>query len=163
MAIPSSGGAVGSTSGDGVFSSVDLFFADARLYAAVANHVRYRAIQKVFGVEPEQVNLLTFVLALTLANGAAGVAKFVLQPIHVSGSAAGTAAVLLREGAYTVAGPTARQIPGFGSLALLALAGGLALPHLRRAAAGARAAEHRVRLERERRYAEARRAMRRET
>ena len=71
-------------------------------------------------------------------------------------SAAGLGATALREAALGVAGPSARAVPGFGTLVAFALLGGLAAPGLRRTAQRMRAAERRVRRGRIRRYAAAR-------
>jgi hypothetical protein len=70
----------------------------------------------------------------------------------MSGTGAAAGAVALREGALSVAGPSAREVPAFGTLVAFAMLGGLAAPSLRRTAHRVRAAERHVRQQRIRRY-----------
>jgi hypothetical protein len=76
--------------------------------------------------------------------------------MRLRASDAGLGTIALREAALGVAGPSARKVPGFGTLVALALLGGLAAPGLRRTLQRLRAAERRVRRERIRRYEAAR-------
>jgi hypothetical protein len=141
-----------------------LFRNDARLAFAVLNHLRYQALNRVFGVSRQQANVLTFALLLSGADGTYEAARRIgLTRLHVPGPYAALGAVGLRDAALGVAGPSTRQVPGASTLLALAIAGALAAPSLRRTAhtmraaeRRLRAAEHRVRRERIRRYVAAR-------
>jgi hypothetical protein len=52
---------------------------------------------------------------------------------------------LMREAGLGIAGPAAREVPLFGTLVAIAMMGGIAIPELRRALRGIRAAEHHIR------------------
>ena len=113
------------------FGAGRLLVSDSRLTLGALNYARHRTLYRVFGVSRAEANLLTFVLAL----------------------------VAVREAALGIAGPGVREGgPFVATLLAAALIAGLAAPGLRRAASRMRAAEHRLRVERERRYSDARRA-----
>jgi hypothetical protein len=133
------------------FGTSRLFLTDSRLALAVLNHLRYRALNRVFGVSRDQANVVTVVLMLSAANGAYEAARRI-SGTRVSGTDAALGTFALREAALGVAGPTAREIPGFGSLVAFAILGGLAAPGLRRTVQRMRAVEGRVRRERIKRY-----------
>jgi hypothetical protein len=146
------------------FGTSQLFLTDSRLVLAVLNHLRYQALNRAFGVSREQANVVTAVLLLGVADGAYEATRRVtgMRP-HVSGTDAAFGAVALRDAALGVAGPSARAMPGFGTLVAFAILGGIAAPGLRRttqrmraAEQRLRAAEQRVRRERIRRYVAAR-------
>ena len=145
------------------FGTSQLFFTDSRLVLAVANHLRYQALNRVFGVSREQANVVTAVLLLGAADGVYEATRRVTGArLPVSGADAAVGAVALRDAALGVAGPGARAIPRFGTLVAFAVLGGIAAPSLRRTAQKLRAAEQRllaaeerVRRERIRRYSAA--------
>jgi hypothetical protein len=134
------------------FLAPRVFLTDSWVVLAVLNHLRYQALNRVFGTSREQANVLTFVLLLGAADGAYEAARRI-GGMRVRASDAGLGAIALREAALGVAGPGAREVPGFGALVAFALLGGLAAPGLRRMAKRMRAAERRVRRARIRRYA----------
>ena len=134
------------------FGTPQLFLTDSRLVFTVLNHLRYEALNRVFGTSREQANALTAVLLLGAADSAYETARRI-SGMRLRGSDAGLGAIALREAGLGVAGPGARQVPGFGALVAFALLGGLAAPGLRRMARRMRAAERRVRGARIRRYA----------
>jgi len=102
-------------------------------------------------VSREQANVVSAVLLLGAADGAYEVARRITGTrLHVSGTDAALGAFALRGAALGVAGPSARAIPGFGSLVAFAVLGGLAVPGLRRTAQRMRAAEQRLRAAEER-------------
>ncbi len=129
-----------------------LFLTDSRLVLVVLNHLRHKALNRVFGTSREQANVLTFVLLLGAADSAYEAARRI-GGTRLRGSDAGLGAIALRETALGVAGPGARAVPGFGTLVAFALLGGLAAPGLRRTAQRMRAAERRVRRQRITRHA----------
>jgi hypothetical protein len=141
------------------FGTPQLFLTDSRLVLTVLNHLRYQALNRVFGTSREQANALTFVLLLGAADGTYEAARRI-SGMRLRMSDAGLGGIALREAAFGVAGPSARAVPGFGALVAFALLGGLAAPGLRRMAKRMRAAERRVRRERIRRYATARDGLR---
>ena len=128
------------------FGTSQLFLSDARLVLALLNHVRYQALHRAFGISREQTNVLTAVLLLGAADGAFETARRVTgMRMHVAGGDAALGAVALRDAALSVAGPSARAIPGFGTLVAFAILGRIAAPSVRRAAHSMRVAEQRVR------------------
>jgi hypothetical protein len=139
------------------FDTAQLALADTRVAWLVCNHVRKLALQRVFGVSGAQANLLTFVLALGLADGAFETSRrLVGAPLGISGTDGVIGGFLLREGALGVAGPASKQMPFAGALLTAAVLGGLALPGLRRTTHRMRIAERRIREARLVRYAAAR-------
>jgi hypothetical protein len=142
------------------FGAGQLFLADSRLAFTVVNHVRCRLLMRVFGVSREQANLLTFVLAIGASHVALTTAgRVVRAPFRVDGADVAMGGFAMREAAIGVAGPSAGEISPFATLLMIGLAGGIAIPRLRRAGRRLRVAERRVRTLRERQYSAARRAM----
>ena len=136
-----------------------VFLSDARLVLGVVNEVRHRSLRRMFGASREQANLLTFVVVLTATGVAYEAAVRVIRaPFPMSGSDAAIGGYLVREAGLGIAGPAAREVPLFGTLVAAALIGRVAVPELRRALRGIRAAEGRVRAQRMRVYAAAQRA-----
>ena len=133
------------------FGTQQLFLSDSRLMFAVLNHLRYQALNRAFGVSREQANVLTVVLLLGAADGAyAGVRRIAGIRPHVSGTDAALGAIALRDASLGFAGPNVRAIPGFAGLVAVGIAGGFAVPALRRTARRMRAAEQRLRILEER-------------
>jgi hypothetical protein len=155
-----SGGARGADPRSG-FGAGQLFLTDSRMAVGVANYARHQAMRRVFGVDREQANLLTFVLVLTAgAPAAAALGRAVLAPLAVvTGVNAGIGAFALGQVTRGIAGPGVREVPDAAALLALAVVGGLALPQLRRASRRVRELEHRVRVQRENMYGAAREAM----
>jgi hypothetical protein len=139
------------------FGPSQLFLSDARLVLGVLNHLRYDALQKAFGINRQQANVVTFLLVAAAAESVYEGARRIphMRP-PVSGIDATIGAIALRDAALGAAGPGAREIPGFATLAAFAALAGIAAPRLRRASARARELERRVRTERIRRYEAAR-------
>jgi hypothetical protein len=122
-----------------------VFLYDARMVLALANHARYLTLNRVFGVSRDQANLLTGVFALGAAEATYATARKALHAPGLSADGASIGALALREAALAVGGPGSRRVPGFGALVALALAGGVALPSLRRGAHSVRMAEQHLR------------------
>lgn len=139
------------------FGSAQLFLADARLAWLACNRLRQVALHRLFGVSGEQANLLTFVLALGLADGAFETSRRLIRaPLRTSGTDGVIGGFLVREAALGVAGPAARQMPFAGALVTAGVLGGLVLPDLRGTTHRMRLAERRIREARLMRYAAAR-------
>ncbi len=96
------------------FGKSELFLTDARLVFGVLNHVRYQALNRVFGVSREQANVVTAIVLLGAADGAYEAARRIagIRP-HMSGSDAALGAITLRDVSLGIAGPNVRAIPGF--------------------------------------------------
>jgi hypothetical protein len=143
------------------FGTSQLFLSDARLYLGILNHLRYDALRWAFGVNREQANVVTFLLVVGAAEGVyEGAKRIPMMRLPISGVDAAIGGIALRDGLLGAAGPAGREIPGFATLAALAALGGIVAPRIRRASARARAAEHRIRAERIRRYEVAREHLR---
>jgi len=86
------------------------------------NEVRRRVITRVFGVSPQQANVVTAVavglLAEELHTRAAGVLR--ARP-HLSIADTAIGAAALKETAHGVAGPWSRTVPFFGTLITFAV------------------------------------------
>ena len=133
------------------FGTSQLFLTDSRLVLAVLNHLRYQALNRTLGVSREQANALTAVLLLGAADGAyASARRLSGMRVRMSRTDAALGAVAMRDVALGVAGPTARAVPGAGTLVAFAILGGIAAPGLRRTAHRMRAAEQRLRAAEER-------------
>ena len=52
------------------FGTPQLFLTDSSMVFTVLNHLRYQALNRVFGTSREQANVLTFVLLLGAADSA---------------------------------------------------------------------------------------------
>jgi hypothetical protein len=142
------------------FGAGRLVLSDARLALGVLNYARYETLRRVFGVSREDANLLTFVLLLGGADlGLRGSRQAVRATRKLSRTDSAMGGFALRTALLGITGQSPRDVPPlFGTLLAAAMLAGLFLPGLRRAAVSLRATEHRVRLERERRYSDARRA-----
>jgi hypothetical protein len=142
------------------FGAGQLFLADSRLAFGVLNHVRVRALQRMFGISREQANLLTLVLLLAGTETALTTAgRVVKAPLRISRTDAAIGGFAMRQAAMRASGPGAAEISPFGTLMTIAVLGGLAMPTLRRSMRRVREIENRVRLGRQRQYASARRAV----
>ena|SRR5436190_4836580 len=142
------------------FGAGELFLADSRLAFVVLNEVRHRTLARAFGVSRPEANLLTLVLALVGFEGAVTTAGRVIRaPLQISRGDLVIGGFMGREAAIGAAGPSAAEVSPFATLMVIAVAGGLALPALRRTARRLRATERRIRTLRENQYANARRAM----
>ena len=134
------------------FGTPQLFLTDSRLVFIVLNHLRYQALNRVFGTSREQTNALTVVLLLGAADSTYEAARRI-RAMRLRAYDAGLGAAALRDATLGIAGPSARAVPGFATLVAFALLGGLAAPGLRRTVQRMRAAERRMRIARIARYA----------
>jgi hypothetical protein len=133
-----------------------VFYGDARLAILALNHLRLMTLKRVFGIPPEAANALTFVLALSAADATLRGATRAARAARPAPADAAMGGFLVREAAFGVVGPGAREFPLAATLLAGAMIAGIGLPGLRRAARGLRAAEHHVREQRIRTYTEAR-------
>jgi hypothetical protein len=122
----------------------ELFLTDAGAALAVANEARYRTLERVFGIQRSDVNLLTAVVALMVANSVYEKVTTVRPPRPPSIPAVAIGVGALRESIYGVAGPASRDTPLGGTLIALAVLGGLARPPVVRSIRGTRSSWRRV-------------------
>lgn len=135
------------------FGTGRLLLADSRFAVAVLNHGRRWAVARVFGMTGSQADILSLVLALGAAGATLeGVRHMIARPFGLTETDVVIGAFGLREGTLAIAGPAAREVPGFAAVVVVAMIGGVAIPGLRRARRNLRALERRVRSERIRRY-----------
>lgn len=122
-----------------------LFLIDATAGVKLANEARYRTLERVFGIQRSDANLLTAMLALTFTNA-------VYERVHrpqaprpstaVADVAIGVGA--LREAIYSVAGPASRDTPLGGTLVALAVLIGLTREPVGRSMRGMRTSGRRL-------------------
>lgn len=122
----------------------ELFLIDAGAALAVANEARYRTLERVFGIQRSDVNLLTAVVALMVANSVYEKVTAVRPPRPPSIPDVAIGVGALRESIYGVAGPASRDTPLGGTLIALAVLGGLARPPVVRSIRGTRASWRRL-------------------
>ena len=132
-----------------------VFLADSRLALGVLDQLRLLTLKRVFGASPEQANMLTVVLALAATDASLRGAQRIARASRPSAGDTAIGGFLMREAALGIAGPRAREFPLVATFVAGAMIAGIALPELRRAARGLRAAEHRVRDRRIRAYSAA--------
>lgn len=126
---------------------------DTRAMFMLLNHARHRAIHSVFGLPPEQDNILTL-MALGLAAGAVhgGYRRVVEAPGAPSGGDVLIGTASLSEVMSGIAGPSSRKAPMLGTLLLAALLAGAAGPAIRGSLRGLKGETDRVTLDFHRRY-----------
>jgi hypothetical protein len=121
------------------------FLYDVRLVLAVLNQARYPVLRRLFGVSRDQVNLLTFVLALSVAGASYdAIRRFIRHPWPLDGPDTAIAAAIVREAGFGIAGPKVRQTHLFGALIAVVAMRSLTLPGMRRALHSMHVAEQRV-------------------
>ena len=125
--VPASG------AGAATVSAERAILSDARVALGVLNWARYRVLTGTFGVSRDQVNLLTFLLALGAANATYDAARRVIRhPWPLSGVDTAIAGSLVRESGFAIAGPLAREMRFFWGLIAVAGVAGVAVPGIRR-------------------------------
>ena len=124
---------------EGYFGGSGLLAADARVVSLFANEARRRTMRRMFGIPlTDPSGLATLIALVTLAEAARRQMQDVSAPgpPTLPGALAGLG--LVKELAYGVAGPWARESSYFGTLLALALVAGATR-------AAARASTRRVR------------------
>jgi hypothetical protein len=128
-------------------SAGGLFPSDPRAAYVLLNEARYRAIQGVFGVRRDQVNLMTLIAAMTLAEAIHAQGRRVRRGMRgptrtdfVVGDG------LLNALGQQIAGPSSHEIPFFAALIGTAAVGTVATRVVRHSAHDMKAAAHRFSL-----------------
>ena len=135
------------------FGDSRLLVSDLRVAFLLINNVRLRGIARLFGVGPEQANLLTFVVALWLAQGAHLQVKRLAKPPPLPSSGDGLlVGGSVQELVGWVVGPPVRDTPTLGLLLMLAVVGGTAGPTAVKSLRAVRAGSHRASLAFHHRY-----------
>lgn len=145
VASPAQSAGVATGPGQRHEPSPALLLVDARAALALANEARHRTLEGVFGIDRADANLLTAILALTLANSAyerVHRPKPPKPPTAVADLAIGLG--ILRESIIGVAGPASRDTPLGGTLVGLAILVGLARPPVVRSVREVRASSRRL-------------------
>jgi hypothetical protein len=121
-----------------------MFLVDLRGGLMLMNEARCRTVERVFGVQRDQVNMTTAIVLLLVAESVRRRAER-YQPSRrprLSDWAIGAGA--LRESIYGVAGPAASDTPLAGTLIALAILGGLARQPAVRSVHGMKASSRRL-------------------
>ena len=126
-------------------SSARLFLGDSIIALGLLNEARHRTIQGVFGVRRDQVNLMTAIAALTLAEAAHQKTERLRSGLRVPTRGD----VILADGLLNalgrgIAGPYARETPFFTALIGAAAVGAVAARVLQHSSRDIKAASHRI-------------------
>jgi hypothetical protein len=109
---------------EGYFGGAGLLAADARVASLFAGEARRRTMQRLFGIPTtEKSGLATLIALLTLAEGTQHRMEGVKRPTPPTPIGVMFGIGLVKEGAYAIAGPWARESPYFGTLLTFALIG----------------------------------------
>jgi hypothetical protein len=100
-----------------------LLFTDARMAFMLMNHARKRAVIRVFGVSPENVNIVTAIAMLVIADGAHKAVTRLSTSGRPTQSDALLAGGTVRAVVGMVAGAAVDETPGLGTLITIALVG----------------------------------------
>jgi hypothetical protein len=107
---------------EGFFGGARLLAADARVVSLLIDDARRRTMERLFGIPRDQPSGLETVIALAVLAGAIRT-RTPSPPSKPSPSDSTLGFAVLREAGYSVAGPWARETPGFGALIAFALVG----------------------------------------
>jgi hypothetical protein len=128
---------------EGYFGGVELLAADAHVASLFADEARRRLVQRLLGIpRTDKSGLVTFVALLTVAEAARRAMEGMSRPTPPTPIGAMFGIGLVKEAAYGVAGPSARQSPYFGTLLAFALMGAAARVGVRASARGVRRVSH---------------------
>jgi hypothetical protein len=124
-----------------------LFPSDPRVAFVLLNEARYRAMQGVFGVRKDQVNIMTLVATMMLAEAVRRQTQVLRRGLR----GPTRADVILGDGLLNalgqqIAGPYSQEVPLFAALIGSAAVGTVATRVLRQAAHDMKAASRRIKL-----------------
>jgi hypothetical protein len=109
---------------EGYFGGAGLLAADARVASLFADEARRRTMQRLFGIpKADKSGLATLIALLTLVEGTQRRMEGVKRPSPPTPIGVMFGIGLVKEGAYAIAGPWARESPYFGTLLAFALIG----------------------------------------
>jgi hypothetical protein len=113
---------------------------DLRVASLLLDDARYRAFQRLFGIDRNQVNLVTFVALLLVAEKTRDTGRRIRAQRGPTVAEDFMSFALLREALCRVAGPNSRDTPMLSVLLTIAVVGGAA----RSALHGMRGSGHRA-------------------
>jgi hypothetical protein len=126
---------------EGYFGGIRLLVADARVVSLLINDARCRTMERLFGIPRDEPSGLATLIALALlAEGFRTHAPH--RPTGLSSTALAFGFGTVREAAYDVAGPWARESSYFGTLLAFALVGATARTITRRSVRGVKGLSH---------------------
>jgi hypothetical protein len=138
---------------EGYFGGAGLLASDARVVSLFADEARRRLIQRLFGIpRTDKSGLVSLIALLTLADAARRQMEGISAPSPPTLPGVMFGIGLVKESAYRVAGPAARQSPYFGTLLALALMGATVRLGVRASTRGVRSLSHQARSEFDHRY-----------
>jgi hypothetical protein len=128
---------------EGFFGGARLLAADARVVRLLIDDARRRAMQRLYGIPRDQPSGVETVM--TLAVIAAAIRSSAPSPPSKPSLSDTTWGFgMLREVGYSVAGPWARETPGFGALIAFALVGAGTRVAVRKSVHGAKGVSHKA-------------------
>ncbi len=110
---------------EGFFGGARLLAADVRVVSLLVDDARRRTMERLFGIPRDQPSGVETVIALVVLAGALR-SRVPNRPARPGVTEAALGFGALREAAYDVAGPWARESSYFGTLLAFALAGAAA-------------------------------------
>ena len=127
---------------EGFFGGARLLAADARVVSLLIDDARRRAMERLLGIPRDQPSGGETLLTLIVLGGALK-SRAPHRPTRPSLADTTWGFGLLREVGYGVAGPWARETPGFGALIALALVGAGTGVVVRKSVQGVKGVSHR--------------------
>ncbi len=123
----------------------NLLLADARTAFLLANAARHRALERLFGISPDQANAVTVIGLILLAQTAHDkVGRFLRAPGPPSLADGAFLDASLRNALRGVAGPTVADAPGLSTLLALAVLGTAARPVASESLRALKSSSHRL-------------------
>jgi hypothetical protein len=128
---------------EGYFGGIELLAADARVASLFADEARRRSMLRLFGIpKTDKSGLVTLIALLAAAEAIRRRTENVHRPPNPTLPGVMLGMGLVKEAAYDIAGPWARETPLFGTLLALALMGGTVRLGLRTSTRGVRRLTH---------------------
>lgn len=138
---------------EGYFGGVGLLAADARVVLLFADEARRRALQRLLGISRvDKSGLETLIVLALLAGATRRRVEAVPKPSTPTLPSALAGVGLVKEAAYGIAGPWARESPYFGTLLVFAVMGASVRFGVRASTRGVRSLSHQARTEFDHRY-----------
>jgi hypothetical protein len=126
---------------EGFFGGARLLAADARVVSLLIDDARRRAMQRLYGIPKDQPSGVETLMTLAVLGGALR-SRAPSRPSKPSLSDSTWGFGVLREVGYGVAGPWARETPGFGALIAFALVGAGTRVVVRKSVQGIKGVSH---------------------
>jgi hypothetical protein len=138
---------------EGYFGGIELLAADARVAWLFADEARRRAMERLLGISRvDKSGLETLIVLGLLAGATQRRVQSVRRPSPPTPIGVMFGIGLVKEAAYGIAGPSARQSPYFGTLLAFAVVGATVRIGLRASTRGVKRVSHQAFGEFEHRY-----------